>query len=144
MSSRSFEQDIVLDLGSRLPGRVAGWIIAAGLLNVLLSTIDPALKLGLAVICVAAWVQAGSRRTRQIQRATWSLQAGWRLWQEPGSCESVALEDSRRLPGLGVVLTWRRIDGRRERRMIIPRQAGAADCRRLRVRLRFDPDALHG
>ena len=123
---------------------MAGWINAAGLLSALLSNIDPVLKLGLAAICVAAWLRTGCRWTRRIRRATWSIQAGWRLWPEPGSCESVALEDWRWLPGLGVVLTWRRVDGRRERRMIIPPLAGAADCRRLRVRLRFDPDALHG
>lgn len=144
MSSRSFDQDIVLDLGSRLPGRAARWIIAAGLFNALLSPVDPLLKLGLAAICVVAWLRTGCRRTRRPRRATWSIQTGWRLWPDPGSCESVALEDWRWLPGLGVVLTWRRIDGRRERRMIIPRLAGAVDCRRLRVRLRLDPDALHG
>lgn len=144
MSSRSFEQDIVLDLESRLPERMARWIIVVGLLNALLSNIDPGLKLGLAAACLVAWLRTGSRWIPRTRRATWSVRAGWRLWQGPDFCETVALEAWRSLPALGLVLTWRRIDGGRERGMIIPCLAGAADCRRLRVRLRFDPESLHG
>jgi len=144
VSSRSFEQDIVLDLESRLPERMARWIIVVGFLNALLSNIDPGLKLGLATACLVAWLRTGSRWIPRTLRATWSVRAGWRLWQGPDFCETVALEAWRLLPALGLVLTWRRIDGGRERAMIIPCLAGAADCRRLRVRLRFDPESLHG
>lgn len=144
MSSNSFERDIVLDLSSRLPGRAGYAVIAVALAHVISADIAPVLIAGLTMLCLAAAFQHGLEARSRVIRARWSSRRGWRVCQAGREPERMALEKSAPLPGLGLVLTWRRLDGFRCRAMVMPSRAGPASCRRLRVWLRFDPDSVHG
>ena len=144
MSSNSFERDIVLDLSSRLPGLAGYAVIAVAQAHVLSANIAPVLTAGLTALCLLAALQHGVSARSRVTRARWSPRTGWWLCQAGRAPERMALEKWGPLPGLGLVLTWRRLDGHRCRAMVIPSRAGRASCRRLRVWLRFDPGSVHG
>jgi hypothetical protein len=144
VSSRSFEQDIDLDLSSRLPERAGYLVTGLAWGHVLSANIHPGLMAGLTAWCLAAaLIQSFGARSRVV-RARWSAAGGWCLWRAGALPERMALERWRPLPGLGLILTWRGMDGCRCRAMVLPSLAGRSACRRLRVWLRFDSGAVHG
>lgn len=144
MSSRSFEQDIDLDLSSRLPERAGYLVICLAWGHVLSANIHPGLTAGLTAWCIAAALIEGLRARSRVVHARWSAERGWCLWRAGALPERMALERWRPLPGLGLILTWRGMDGSRYRAMVLPSLAGRSACRRLRVWLRFDSAAVHG
>ncbi len=145
MSLNGFEADIDLDLRSSLPGIMALALLGLGLANVTAASIDPALRAVLAVVCVlAAGRELATARARR-RWARWSVRDGWCLARRRGSgLESARLETWRELPGLGLALTWRLDSGKRFSALIFPGLVGHKACRRLRVRLRLDPDSVNG
>lgn len=145
MSLNGFEADIDLDLRSSLPGVATLALLGLGLANVTTASIDPALRAVLAIACVlAAARELAATKTRR-RWARWSIRDGWCLARRSGSGpESARLETWRELPGLGLALTWRLDSGKRFSALIFPGLAGHRACRRLRVRLRLDPDSVNG
>ena len=145
MSLNTFEADIVLDLRSSLPESAALGLLVLGLINVAAASIDPALKGILATLCVLAAARELSAARTRPRWARWAVRDGWRLAQcARGGREPARLERWRELPGHGLALTWRCDSGKRYSVLIFPGLAGHNPCRRLRVRLRLDPDSVSG
>jgi len=145
MSLNRFEADIDLDLRSSLPGVTTLALLGLGLANVTAASIDPALKAILAFVCLLAAARALAAAKTRRRWARWSVRDGWGLARRPGSkLESARLETWREFPGLGLALTWRLDGGKRFSAWIFPGLVGHSACRRLRVRLRLDPDSVNG
>ncbi|MGD8977718.1 MAG: hypothetical protein PVG91_08940 [Gammaproteobacteria bacterium] len=119
-------------------------MIAVAQAHVISANIGPLLMAGLTTLCLLAALEHGVRARSRATLARWSHRTGWWLYRAGSAPERMALEKWGPLPGLGLVLTWRRLDGHRYRSMVIPSRAGRAPCRRLRVWLRFDPGSVHG